>query len=269
MCIRNYKHIRMELNSDIWTKITEFLVIRCENETKDCDVWIEYGHLFKDLKRISKRARSGVIAYQRGVLHTWFFNHYPRSLDRTSTRKLTYGKSLNIQFSQVNYPNGFSCPYRLYFCVNFRKHMINSLNVVFTKDRVISELGNTCDNFLSKLFPDVDDTRKRVRATSTSTSILSGLLSSRLSTKGYVDTPEEIHLFLDFHNGERYGPSVIHFPQKGITYIFIYEHDKLIVSTKTCGKQFKFHVHESSEDPLILSYIRGLRSSLFSTFPLD
>ena len=261
----------MELNSDVWSKITEFLAIQCENETKSKkgDVWLEYGRLFKDLRRISKRCRSGVIAYQGKLLKVWFNQHFHRSLDKVNRRIHDYGKILSIHLSQLNYPNNVPCPYRFGCLFSFKKYNVKPFTSLYTKNIVNTVSIQKRRDFWSKLFPDVPEPQQTFPQlprgeTYEGNVIFDTLLSGIRCQEHHIDIQSEVHISTRYDNGKRHGPTVIHFPQRDITYIFIYEIDILMISAKKRSQGIRFYVHGTPKDPLVLSYTRSLQSSLGS-----
>lgn len=259
----------MELNSDIWSKITEFLASETEREAKrkNIDVWTEYGRLFKDLRRISKKARRGVIAQQRELLKIWFKANNMR-LTNVHYRKYTYKRILDITIFHVKYPNGTNCPHRYCIAYDIKKYGRQCVRSIFTVGVRFAEVEKQYQDIKSKLFSNIVDTSFAASMDVTSeimdTSTLDRALSYDPIMQYFVDTPNEIYVSLRFRNGKRHGPSIIHFPKKDIMYVFIYEHDTLVVSAKKMSGRFRFHVHETSKDPLIQSYVQALQSSLFT-----
>ena len=254
----------MELNSDIWDKITSFLAKITENEAnaKKLHIWDEFGRLFRDLRRISKKARTGVISYQRRILNVWFDPQYTAPLDKSNIRSFSYGNVLDIVHTQVNYPNGIVCPYRFRSVFQLKKHNISTFSSGFTTYIVNSEHKQRREDIWSKLFPNVDDPLTSSQSLSLPDRFPDHLLEGIIITFCYVDTPNEVNIFTRSQGGKRHGPSIIHFPKKEITYIFIYDQNSLIVSAKKKSQSFRFHLHTMSEDSSIQSYTRALYASL-------
>ena len=261
----------MELHSDIWSKITEVLVLDIEKEAKrQCSyVWVEYGPLFKNLRRISKKARKGVIAQQRELLKRWFVPYNFWSYHRNVSRLYTYGKALKVITSLVIYPNGMTCSQRYYITYAVEKYNIqDTVGGVFEDAITHNQTRSHYEDLLSKIFPNIFDsslaTSMDAVSEETDELILDRFLPGTLTLSFFINTSNEIHTFLRFRCGKSHGPSIIHFPKKDIMYIFIHEHDSLVVSAKRMSGRFRFHIHQISKDPLIQSYIQALQSSLFT-----
>ena len=260
----------MELNSDVWSKIVEFLTLEIEREAKlkNANVWFEYGRLFKDLRRISKRVRIGAIVHQRKLLTEWFDPHHTESIDTSYHRVYDYCKIMNTDVTYVKYPNGVQCPHRFRTHFTLKKHDDKAFVIVA---KYVTNYRSTYEQqeqttLWAKLFPNIEypqpvDFYQNYEDSKISN--LDRLLSQNPNVIFSTGTPDEFHISVRFRDGKRYGPSTIHFPKKEITYIFIYEDDTLVVSAKKMSERFRLHIHKTSKDSLIQSYVRALKSSLF------
>ena len=255
----------MDFHADIWCKIAEFLAIQCVLETIDRKSNLRLSYLFKDLRRISKRCRSGTIAYQRILLDRWFLPRYTRSVDTANRRVYEYGKIMKLVISQVKYPNNILHQHRLHCSYNIKKYGIQDFQLSAHDDTLTYAPKMNSEregrNLWSKLFPGVIE---HTVSKEEPVCIFDRIFKRFRRATRYIDTLNEINIRYGFHCGKRHYPTVIHFPKRDVTYIFIYEHDKLVVSAKRKPQKYRFQVHQIPEDPVILSYARALQSSLSS-----